>query len=329
MSGMMPMLFCLLALLAPTTEPSAFPPIYQMSPRQIDAQIDAWRREVPALNDRVVAIARRNLGQPYELYLLGEAPFETIDAQPIYCIERSDCVVFVEHTLAMALSSNFPEFLRMLQRIRYNGGRIGVLTRNHYTEADWNVNNRWLLREITTEIAGADAAVFKQRVDRAKFFRDRYKLDAPFAVQDTVEPYIPFDRIPGVLSQLRNGDVVNFVTARGESGWVGHVGLVAVADNGAVTLIHSAAPRVREEPIEDYIKRATSDRAQKLAEGKAAFAGFKFLRLNDDPLAQLKKLDGPAAPVVWLPAGSAITWDQFVNSAFPAGGDGGGAHSPE
>ena len=28
-------------------------------------------------------------------------------------------------------------------------GVIGVATRNHYTEADWNPSNRWLVREVT------------------------------------------------------------------------------------------------------------------------------------------------------------------------------------
>ena len=36
----------------------------------------------------------------------------------------------------------------------------------------------------------------------------------------------------------------------------------------------------------------------------ARFIGFKFLRLADDPLAQLRQLDGPDAPRVTLPNGA-------------------------
>jgi hypothetical protein len=34
-------------------------------------------------------------------------------------------------------------------------GQIGVATRNHFTETDWNPSNRWLVRDITAEVAGA------------------------------------------------------------------------------------------------------------------------------------------------------------------------------
>jgi len=300
-------------LLAPTTQPSAQPPIYQMRTAQVAEQLPRWQKDVPALNERVVAVARRNLGQPYELYLLGEAPFETIDAQPVYCIGKSDCVVFVEHTLAMALCDSFSQFMAMLQRIRYANGHIGVQTRNHYTEADWNVNNRWLLREITTDLAGANAGTFSQKVDRQKFFKDRYKLDTTMAVQAIVEPYIPYAKIAGLKSQLRSGDVVNFVTGAGGAAWVGHVGLVAIDSNtGGVNLIHSTPPCVREEPIEQYIARASENAAEKDAAAKPRFIGFKFLRLTNDPWANLRKIDGPAAPRVTVPEGSTIRWEQFI-----------------
>jgi hypothetical protein len=42
----------------------------------------------------------------------------------------------------------------MLQRIRYRDGVIGVATRNHYTEMDWNVANRWLVTDISADLAG-------------------------------------------------------------------------------------------------------------------------------------------------------------------------------
>lgn len=299
-------------LLAPSTQPSVSPPLYQMKPSEIGALLPQWQRDVPALNERVVAIARRNLGQPYELYLLGEAPFETIDGQPIYCIEKSDCVVFVEHTLAMALSNDLPQFLKMLQRIRYTNGQIGVRTRNHYTEADWNVNNRWMLHEITSQIAGENASQFSQKIDRARFFKNRYKLDETMPIQEIVEPYIPYEKIDSVKSQLRSGDIVNFVRGSGSSAYVGHVGLVARTADGTINIIHSAEPAVREEPIDDYIARFAKPPSTQPSD-KPRFMGFKFLRLNDDPWAQLRKLDGPDAPRISAPAGT-MSWDDFVKS---------------
>ena len=108
------------------------------------------------------------------------------------------------------MSDSFPQFLSVLQRIRYNNGQIGVLTRNHYTEADWNRNNRWLAREITKEIGGSSVQYFSQRVDRAKFFKSRYKLDVDIPVETIAEPFIPYQMIGSAKSQLRDGDIVNF-----------------------------------------------------------------------------------------------------------------------
>lgn len=288
-------------------------PLYEQKPAQIDAYLAELSRREPDFRARLLEIARRNLGQPYELYLLGEAPFETIDGQPVYNLEKSDCVVFTEHAIAMAMSDSFPEFLATLQRIRYDDGKIGVLTRNHYTEADWNKNNAWLAREITDEIGGDRVKRYPSNVDRAAFFKKRYKLATTMPVQKLTESYIPFQRIDEVKDQLRSGDIVNFVQGPSDtSAWVHHVGLVAVQPDGAVHIIHSAAPNVREEPIDAYIARATKNIDELDAQKKSRHRGFKFLRPVEDPMAALREVDGDAAPRVVVPTSSPVTFEAFV-----------------
>jgi hypothetical protein len=293
-------------------------PLYEFSPREVDAYLKHLHATEPSLRNRIVHLARKNINQPYELYLLGEAPFEQIDAQPIYCLDKSDCVVFAEHTLAMALSDSWPSFMSMLQRIRYKDGRIGVVTRNHYTEADWNRNNTWLARDVTDEIGGESVVSFTQKVDRAKFLKGRYEIEEPISIETIEESFIPYERIESVKSRLRDGDIVNFVTGRDGGYWVGHVGLVARGSDGTVNLIHSAKPNVREEPVEAYIERFTRDAAEKDAAKKARFRGFKFLRLADDPIANLRVVDGAAAPRVTTPPGS-MAWEKYLQS-FDLGG---------
>ena len=289
-------------------------PLYQFAEREVDAYLRHLSVTEPDLRKRIIHLARKNLAQPYELYLLGEAPFEQTDPQPIYCLDRSDCVVFAEHTLAMALSKDFPSFMTMLQRIRYKDGQIGVTTRNHYTEADWNVNNRWLVTDVTKRLGGDAVMAFSQKVDRAKFFKTRYKLDETMPVETIQETFIPYERIDSVKPLLKDGDVVNFVTGKGDGYWVGHVGLVSHGDDGTVNLIHSAKPQVREEPIDAYIARFSKNAAADEAAGKARFRGFKFLRLTEDPMASLRAIDGPQAPVVKLPPGSTTTWEKYLES---------------
>ncbi len=289
-------------------------PLYQFTEAEVDLYLRYLQAAEPNLRSRIVTLARKNIGQPYELYLLGEMPFETYDPQPLYCLARSDCVVFSEHTYAMALTGDWPSFMALLQRIRYRDGQIGVATRNHYTEADWNISNRWLVHDITAEIAGDSAVKFQQRIDRAKFLKNRYGLATDIPVETHRDVYVPYSELDRIKDQLQDGDFVNVVRGItkeddqnsetfGGSAFVGHVGLIATAPDGKVDFIHSSEPAVREEPLVDYIARSNTIRAERMKDGKPVLMGFKFLRLEADPLANLKEIDGSDAPRVTLPHG--------------------------
>ncbi len=287
-------------------------PLFEFDEADVDAYLKFLSRTNPELPRRVVQLARKNIGQPYELYLLGEMPFETYDPQPLYCLSKSDCLVFAEHTYAMALADDWPSFFRYLQRIRYRDGQIGVASRNHFTESDWNPSNRWLVRDITLEIANGQEVEFRQKVDRAAFLKKRYQLIRDIPVESHVDQYIPLAAMESALPHLQDGDFVNVVrgyefrvneTFNG-SAWVGHVGLVARASTSAaqdaksaVHFIHATKPQVREEPILDYIARSKEN----ASEGKPQLLGFKFLRLESHPQAKLRELDGPDAPHVRVP----------------------------
>lgn len=289
-------------------------PFYKFTEAEVDLYLRYLQASEPNLRSRVVKLARKNIGQPYELYLLGEMPFEVYDPQPLYCLAKSDCVVFSEHTYAMALTRDWPSFMAMLQRIRYRDGRIGVATRNHYTEADWNISNRWLVRDVTAEIAGKTAVKFQQQIDRARFLKDRYGLVTEIPVEIHDDVYLPYGELTRTKNQLQDGDFVNVVrgiTSQndenretfGSSAFVGHVGLIATAPDGTVDFIHSSEPKVREEPLVDYIARSNTDRPERMKNGKPVLLGFKFLRLEENPLANLQEFDGADAPRVTLPGG--------------------------
>jgi hypothetical protein len=301
-------------------------PLYKCNESEVDTYLKFLSATEPDLRKRILTIARKNIGQPYELYLLGEMPFEPYDPQPIYCLGKSDCLVFTEHTYAMALSHNWPSFMMMLQRIRYRDGHIGVATRNHYTEADWNISNNWLVEDITKELAGDTAKPFSEKIDRSKFLKNRYGLTVSIPVENHEDEYLPFERIDLARSQLQDGDFVNIVRATskphssvqnevyGGTAFVGHVGLIGHGADGTVHLIHSTEPKVREEPIDEYIKRATKDLAKLDAAGKPRLVGFKFLRLREEPLKNLQKIDGADAPKVTLPNGQGAAFDGAIST---------------
>jgi hypothetical protein len=260
-------------------------PLFRMKPAEVGHFVAYLHEAEPDLRSRVAQLARKNIGQPYELYLLGEFPYETADAQPLFSLEKSDCVVFAEHTYAMALSQSWEEFFWMLQRIRYKDGVIGVATRNHYTEMDWDRQNAWLVTDMSTELAGDRAGSYTMEVDRQRFLKTRYHLERSIPVETSVQSYVPKDVVAAVESQLKDGDLVHVISTKNGSYWASHVGLVVTGPNGERHFLHSSEPRVREETFASYIQRATEREARHAAEGKPdkVLAGFKFLRLNENP----------------------------------------------
>lgn len=257
-------------------------PLFQMQPAEVGRFL-AWQQlDQPDLRRRIAAIARKNIGQPYELFLLGEFPYETYDTQPLFSLAKSDCVVFAEHTYAMALSASWEEFFWMLQRIRYRDGVIGTATRNHYTEADWNVANRWLVTDVTRTL-GAPTQPYHQRIDRQAFLLKQFKIQRDIPVQPFDDVYIAKQDVAAIEAQLQDGDFVNVISGRGDNHYASHVGLIVTGADGSRRLLHSAEPQVREETLQGFINRMAERDARQAGQNKPTLSGFKFLRLNDAP----------------------------------------------
>ncbi|NHZ79740.1 DUF1460 domain-containing protein [Massilia sp. CCM 8695] len=274
--------------------------IYQMTPAEVGRYIAYMHTAEPDLRKRIAAIGRKNIGQPYVLNLLGEYPYELHDNLPMFSLQASDCVVFAEHTYAMALSQSWEEFFWMLQRIRYKDGVIGVATRNHYTEVDWNVNNAWLVSDVSALLAGTDAPAYEMKIDRAAFLKMRHNTASSIPVQLSQEAYVAKDRVASVAAQLQDGDLVNVISTRGGKFWASHVGIIVVDANGQRNFLNSAEPQVREESFEAFFAR-TAAREERNGKNGMKLAGFKFLRLNDHivvPPAAPQPRPGPPVAVV-------------------------------
>ncbi|MCK4295253.1 MAG: DUF1460 domain-containing protein [Candidatus Marinimicrobia bacterium] len=306
--------------------------LYKFNEEEIDKYLSYFCEVEPNLHKRIQHIARKFLGQPYKIYLLGEFPFEIYDYQPLYSIKKSDCVVFCEHVYAMALSHDWRSFMALLQRIRYKNGEIGLLTRNHYTVYDWDRNNSWLVKDITEKLTEVKAVKDTMIMDKAKFFK-KWGVGQDIPV-DTLEwSYIPYELLPEVVSKLQTGDFVNIVRGDTSGKWVGHVGLISISNDGTINFIHSTYPEVKEQPIMDLYRDADKCNKQRqeynkkiekrnkrieeynaklsrtkslrlfrkekqLFSMKPYFLGFKFLRLRENPMEELIKIDGSEAPRV-------------------------------
>lgn len=305
-------------------------PLYKFSPLELDSYLGYLQTIEPDLKKRVQHLALKCVDQPYQIFLLGEFPFEIYDLQPLFSLDKSDCVVFSEHIYAMALSYDWKSFFAMLQRIRYKNGEIGLATRNHYTEFDWDVNNHWLVHDITEELVGEQAIPETTVVDRAKFL-SKWGIGQSIPIDTLVWFYIPYKLLPQIIDKLLPGDFVNIVRGDDDHKFVGHVGLITVSEDGTVNFLHSSSPRVREEPLLGLYQEAENNNEKRriynakvwlenqkiiahnerlrersndtkspepksLIPTRPYFYGFKFLRLQNDPIWELMKIDGPFAP---------------------------------
>jgi hypothetical protein len=147
---------------------------------------------------------------------------------------------------------------------------------------DWNVANRWLVTDISAELAGPGGPGYDMQVDRARFLRTRHNTVREIPVETSRQAYVPKEKVAAIATQLQEGDFVNVISTRNGEHWASHVGLVVLGPNGERHFLHSSAPRVREETFESYIGRTLEREARNARDGKPGqtLAGFKFLRLN-------------------------------------------------
>ncbi len=278
-------------------------PLFEFDEKEVGDYLAFLFEMEPRPGARVIHLARKNIGQPYQIFLLGEFPFELYDRDPLYTLYKSDCVVFSEHMYAMALSKSWEEFFVFLQRLRYKDGEIGVLTRNHFTVAEWDTSNAWLLEDLSKDLAGAEAKPMKETTRHKSFFKERYgiEVDMPEISGETF--YVPTGKIPEIAAKLQDGDFVNVIYGEGEECYAGHVGLIALGADGTINFLHSTPPRVREESLVRYNEENARKNGERKKGGSPLFQGFKFFRLRPDPLAELRKTDGPDAPVIKAPLG--------------------------
>jgi len=234
----------------------------------------------PDFYKRVRHLAEKNIGQPYELYLLGEFPFELHDNEPLYVLDRSDCVVFTEHMYAMALSRDWPSFFKTLMHLRYKDGEIGVVTRNHYAMYDWMAHNSWLVHDITDSL-GVKTVTDTIKYDKARFFNNRYLLKTDIPKDSLVWRYIAAEDLEEASGLLRTGDLVYVVRGYETGRWIGHYGMILVDDDGPVNLIHSTPPQVIKQPLMEYVAQSL-ERTEKnrLHNEKAAVENPKIQEWN-------------------------------------------------
>ncbi len=218
--------------------------------------------------DLMVETARFFLGTPYVAGTLEEEP-ETL----VINLHGLDCMTLIENTAALVWSVKhrlaYDGYVSVLKDMRYRNSGCATLDytdRLHYT-ADWIYENekRGYLKDVTKEIGGQslklDLSFMSTHPDSYKQLKGNPGRIAVMAAKEkeiSARPhyYIPQDEINEHAGQIRNGDIVCFVTTvKGLD--ISHVGIVC-RERDMLTFIHASTVQkrviVNEEPLQEYVQ---------------------------------------------------------------------------
>ncbi len=268
-----PFAACMLLLLLLQSAPGSPEPIprdalpqaklYQLTLPQLDEVIAAASRTGGTIASRIADLSERALGTPYAADSLGEGSGAACDADPLIDLSRVDCVTFCEQILALAISRNYDEAFRNLQRIRYRAGVIGFAARHHFVMADWLPRNQWLLKDISADVGGRACRVMTKTIDRRGFAAARGCADAgdwPPPQRMSIR-YIPARHLLTTAARLKGSEVLVLITAK-EGIFASHLGFIIRAGDGSMLFRHasSIAKKVVDEPMEHLSRRIAKDR---------------------------------------------------------------------
>lgn len=218
--------------------------------------------------DLMVETARFFLGTPYVAGTLEEVP-----ERLVINLHGLDCMTLVENTVALAWSVKhrpaYDGYASALKDMRYrNPGNVtpDYTDRLHYT-TDWIYENekRGYLKDVTKEIGGQpltlDLSFMSMHPDSYRQLKGNPERIAVMAAKEqeiNARPhfYIPQDEIDAHAGQIRNGDIVCFVTTvKGLD--ISHVGIIC-REGDKLTFIHASTSRkrvvVNEEPLQEYVQ---------------------------------------------------------------------------
>lgn len=200
------------------------------------ALVLAGAAEAASLQERLDEVSRGFLGVPYKLGPLGEGPKGEFDRDPLVRYDQFDCTTYVETVAALALEPDRAKAEKLLQRLRYEKGRISFETRRHFTSADWVpglVKEGWL-EDVTRAVAGEKTRTASKTIKKADWYRSMSTSSlegfagAPAAElerrasalrergrslpdETATLPYLPIESLPELLDKIPSGTIANLV----------------------------------------------------------------------------------------------------------------------
>ncbi len=225
------------------------------------------------INEKMIVAAISRLETPYVAGTLEQVP-EVL----VINIKESDCILFVESCLALALNSNsktpsFENFTNIIKDLRYRDGVVdGYASRIHYS-SEWiqQGEKNGYFKEITSELGGKPYnQTFSFMGTHPKLYKqlasDQKEVEKIISIEkrlnNSADYYvIAKEDVPSVLSKLKSGDIIGFnCSAKGLD--IAHIALV-YKNGDNTTFIHASmgGMKVMVEPgdIASYINKVKSN----------------------------------------------------------------------
>ncbi len=229
--------------------------LFNMSNKQIDSLLTVTAGQNMTVTERMNFYSQLFLGMPYDLNCSGDGPYALLETQPLVNFEQTNCMVFTEHILALAISDSWDNFFNNLQQIRYKDGIIGMRTRNHYTMADWLPENKWLLDDVSKKVGGNFTRQVTRTISHVKFFQKKSISDLRYVKPDrqmTID-YIPSENLQNIKNNLKVGDIGSLIYAGKTDIFSAHMWLVAES-KGQLLIRESSNSKMTtfETPYEEW-----------------------------------------------------------------------------
>jgi hypothetical protein len=233
------------------------------------------------IGERTAAVGQALVGTRYKHFTL---EIDNRIESPSVNFQGMDCWTFFEIALSFARMLNESEsnwtperLLHYIELDRYRGGECSgdYLSRLHYLE-DWLYDNdrRGLVEDLTRDLGGRSVP-HSAREMSAGWRHYRYlaanrsllgplgRMEANVSSRSLYE--IPKDRVAGIESKLRSGDIIGIISRdRGGLYSTAHVGLALRTNDGVLHFMHASSPGnyghvIVDSELSKYLYRYRSD----------------------------------------------------------------------
>jgi len=243
------------------------------------AKSENWRA-LP-IGERTAVVGQALVGTRYKHFTL---EIDNRIESPSVNFQGVDCWTFFEIALGFARMLNEPasnwtpeRFLHYIELDRYRGGECTgeYLSRLHYLE-DWLYDNdrRGLVEDLTRSLGGSGVPHSAREMSvgwrHYRYLAANRSLLGPLGrmeanVSSRPLYQIPKNRVAGIESKLRSGDVIGIIS-RDRNGLysTAHVGLALRTNDGVLHFMHASSPGnsgrvIVDAELSKYLYRYRSD----------------------------------------------------------------------